>query len=485
MSQVLIVVNRHDDWASYYPSEQVISVDQYLSFSTSVDRRLRVINLCSDYSYLSEGYYCSLLSEARAHRVIPPSRVINELSSKMMFGIQSGTAKTLLGKLKLEEQGEGGLLIRSYFGQVNDPRLRPLARVLFERFPCPILEIQLQYDNQWEITRLQLGNHLLLDDSEQTIFADALERFSSKIWKSRQNKRNLRYDMAILVNPDDTTSPSDAVAIRKFVKAARQHDINAEIIVPEAIIRLAEFDALFIRETTAVNHHTYEVAQRAESEGLVVMDDSQSIVRCANKIFLANAFQVHRVPTPCSLILQRNHPEQLEQAVQKLGLPIVIKIPDGSFSRGVKKVDTLDQLRTAAAELFQHSSLVLAQEFLYTSFDWRIGILNNRPLYACRYHMVRNHWQIYRHGASRTVSGSFDTLPTFEVPSPILQAALAASRCVGDGLYGVDLKEVDGKGYVIEVNDNPNIDSGVEDRYLGRELYSLIMQEFNRRLELQ
>jgi len=52
-------------------------------------------------------------------------------------------------------------------------------------------------------------------------------------------------------------------------------------------------------------------------------------------------------------------------------------------------------------------------------------------------------------------------------------------------LYGVDLKEVNGKGYVIEVNDNPNIDSGVEDKFLGRELYSLIMQEFKRRLELQ
>jgi glutathione synthase/RimK-type ligase-like ATP-grasp enzyme len=36
---------------------------------------------------------------------------------------------------------------------------------------------------------------------------------------------------------------------------------------------------------------------------------------------------------------------------------------------------------------------------------------------------------------------------------------------------------------VIEVNDNPNIDSGVEDQYLGDELYRLIMSEFLRRLE--
>jgi glutathione synthase/RimK-type ligase-like ATP-grasp enzyme len=36
---------------------------------------------------------------------------------------------------------------------------------------------------------------------------------------------------------------------------------------------------------------------------------------------------------------------------------------------------------------------------------------------------------------------------------------------------------------VIEVNDNPSIDAGVEDRFLGGELYTLIMQEFLSRME--
>ena len=155
------------------------------------------------------------------------------------------------------------------------------------------------------------------------------------------------------------------------------------------------------------------------------------------------------------------------------------------FLPELRKAQNMDELRSKTRDLFGQSSLLIAQEFLYTEFDWRIGVLNNRPLYACRYHMVKNHWQIFRHGDKGSVSGGFETLPTFEVPRPILQAALAATRPIGDGLYGVDLKEVNGKGYVIEVNDNPNIDSGVEDQYLGKELYYLIMQEFKRRLELQ
>jgi glutathione synthase/RimK-type ligase-like ATP-grasp enzyme len=40
------------------------------------------------------------------------------------------------------------------------------------------------------------------------------------------------------------------------------------------------------------------------------------------------------------------------------------------------------------------------------------------------------------------------------------------------------MKEVDGKFYVIEINDNPNIDSGMEDKILKDKLYATIMDVF-------
>lgn len=484
MTQTLIVVNALSDWAPYLPSEQVLSVEEYLGFTTRYEQRLRVINLCSDYSYLSDGYYCSLLTEARGQRVIPSSRVINDLSTPRLYRLRLGDLDAL-ERLRMTASPGEELKVKSYFGQVGEPALQSLARSLFERFACPILEIGLRYTQRWEVTRLHLGSLDELTPDEQTAFAQALEVFSAKVWVREKRNKSLRYELAILVNPEESIPPSDEKAIRKFIRAGKHCDIDVEVITPDDFMRLLEFDALFIRETTAINHHTYRFAKRAENEGMVVIDDPQSIVRCANKIYLTHAFATHRVPTPKTLILHRGHPDQLEHAMHELGFPMVVKIPDGSFSKGVVKAADMDELRTRTKELFRKSSLLIAQEFLYTEFDWRIGVLNNRPLYACRYHMVKNHWQIFRHGEGRSVSGGFETLPTFEVPRPILQAALAATRPIGDGLYGVDLKEVNGKGYVIEVNDNPNIDSGVEDQYLGKELYLLIMQEFKRRLELQ
>jgi glutathione synthase/RimK-type ligase-like ATP-grasp enzyme len=214
------------------------------------------------------------------------------------------------------------------------------------------------------------------------------------------------------------------------------------------------------------------------------MDDATSILRCCNKVYLHDAFNYQKVPSLKTEVVSDSSDSTLDKIENNFNYPLVLKMPEGSFSRGVYKVANREELKAKLDELFAVSALVLAQEFLYTEFDWRIGVLNGRAIYASRYLMARNHWQIYNHSAGkRSFSGGFETLPTFEVPKFILDAALKAANVVGQGLYGVDIKELDKKAYVLEVNDNPSIDYKVEDQYLGNELYMLIMAEFQRRLE--
>jgi glutathione synthase/RimK-type ligase-like ATP-grasp enzyme len=40
------------------------------------------------------------------------------------------------------------------------------------------------------------------------------------------------------------------------------------------------------------------------------------------------------------------------------------------------------------------------------------------------------------------------------------------------------MKECDSKFYVIEINDNPNIDAGVEDKIMKEKLYETVMETF-------
>jgi glutathione synthase/RimK-type ligase-like ATP-grasp enzyme len=149
-------------------------------------------------------------------------------------------------------------------------------------------------------------------------------------------------------------------------------------------------------------------------------------------------------------------------------------------------VKTYEELKKITEDLFKKTALLLAQEYFYTDFDWRIGVLNERPIYACKYYMTKGHWQIYNHDKKMTKgiqSGNSETFPISKVPKHVISTALKMSNLIGDSLYGVDIKERDKKAYVIEVNDNPNIDVNVEDAISGMDLYYNIMYEFVRRIE--
>jgi glutathione synthase/RimK-type ligase-like ATP-grasp enzyme len=484
-----IVVDDPSDWGPFYPSEHVISFAEYLTQQDDAGRTpLRIINLCHSDKYLSRGYYCSLLAEARGHRVLPSVATLNMLRNRKLFILEFEDIEERVAALVTQHSPEqaGGFSVKSYFGRVQEDALAPLARDLFERFACPILEIEFRKRARWEIAALTPLAPGDLNDAEQTMFAEAMEHYSRAIWRRPRERTRYRYDMAILVDSQDPTPPSDARAIKHFMKAGQRLGIAVDLIKRSDFGRLQEYDALFIRVTTAIDHFSYRFAQKAESEDMVVIDDPTSILRCANKVYLADLLKKRKIPAPETRILYRQPKEKLVAALAGLEYPMVLKIPDGSFSRGVVKAANEDEMQETLKELFKKSALVLAQEYLYTEYDWRIGVLNNRAIYACKYYMVRNHWQIYKYGSTGGMdSGRFQTMPTHEAPRAVVEAALRATRPIGNGLYGVDIKQSGDRVAVIEVNDNPSIEFGIEDEYLGLELYHLIMEDFLRRLEEQ
>ncbi len=441
--------------------------------------KIRIINLCDTDRYLSQGYYCSLLAEARQHQVLPTIKVINALRDN------GGTVYVEAGLLADDDLIDQSFTLLMCMGEVADARFKKLAYRIFSEFAAPIVELELVVEATG--IRVQIESRTLSELSEAgcEFCVDVLTTYSGRSWNKRGSSKKFRWDIAMLVDPNEQVAPSNKGALKRFVNAGEKLGIQVQTITANDTYRLNQFDGLFIRETTAIDHHTYRLACRAEEQDMIVMDDPSSILRCCNKVFLHDAFNYRKVPSLKTLVLSDISEETQSKVETHFTYPIVLKMPESSFSRGVFKVNNRDELISVSNALLKDSALVLAQEYLLTEFDWRIGILNNRAIYACRYYMARNHWQIYNHSAKRFFSGGFDTLPTFEVPRKVLAAALKAASVVGDGLYGIDIKEVDGKAYVLEVNDNPSIDCGVEDKYLGEELYMQIMAEFLRRLELR
>jgi glutathione synthase/RimK-type ligase-like ATP-grasp enzyme len=485
MSRLVIVVEKASDWGSYYPSDNVVTAMQYLREPVGGDERTHVINLCRSYKYLGIGHYVSLLGEARGHRVIPSVRTISDLRKRALYNLDVEDLNQKLAHfLPAGGQDTTDLGILVYFGVTSYPALQDLARQVFETFPCPLLRIEFERDRVWQISAIKpVGLHTL-DDVQEDAFAQALDAFSKRLWRKPRTRKQYRYDLAMLVDPKETMPPSNARALKHFVAAGRDLGIEVDTITKHDYPRLAEYDGLFIRETTAPDNHTYRFSHKAEREGMVVIDDPTSILRCTNKIYLNDLLRSRKLAVPRSEVLYREDPKQLRELPERLGFPLVLKIPDGSFSRGVVKVEDEKQLVDAAQHLFQSTALLIAQEFLYTEFDWRVGVLNHKPLYACKYFMSRGHWQIYNHSARGSArSGGFETLKLEDVPPEVVRLAVRSTAPIGAGLYGVDIKQTRDRVVLIEVNDNPSIDAGVEDAGLGEELYRNIMAELLRRME--
>jgi glutathione synthase/RimK-type ligase-like ATP-grasp enzyme len=479
---ILVVANHLKDFTADIRGVEVVTVKQYLSDPELM--RLKgatVINLCRSFAYQSDGYYVSLLAEARGQKVYPDILTIQDSKTQSIIRIKSEELDELIQK-SLGGVTEDKVELKVCFGRCADPKLDALGRELFLRFPSPLLCAFFSRKNKrWVLQDVDPVSTNSLGPKDKDFSNKAAEDFFRIKRQTFKELAVYKYDLAILVNPEEQDSPSNKEALRKLIKAADALGIRAWTVTKDECSHLTEYDALFIRETTNVNHYTYRIARRAAVEGLVVMDDPESILRCSNKVYLAELMELHKVPTPKTRVIHRDH---MEQIAEHFTFPVILKRPDSAFSVGVVKAKTQEELEEKAKVLFQNSDLIIAQEFLPSEFDWRIGVLDNKVLFACKYYMASGHWQIINaNKKGHTRYGHAETFAIEDVPPAVIKSAVKAAKLIGDGLYGVDVKEINGKAYVIEVNDNPNLDAGVEDKVIKGQLYHRIMQSFLKRLD--
>ena len=479
----LIVIEKPHKWQLDIPNVDVIAAQDYLSESAGqFGKNTKVINLCKSYQYQSVGYYVSLLAEARGHKVLPEVATIQDFRFPSMIKDDAQDFDAIIQKC-LGSSSEAKLEFKIYFGYTDELALSSLGMLLFNLFQSPILKAVFVKREKWVLENLRPMNIYDLTGEERQKLQSFLGLFLSNKKVVRKNHQRRRFDLAILVNPDDPNPPSNAKALQKFVKAAEEVGFNTEIITKNDYGKINQFDALFIRETTNVNNHTFRIAKKAQSEGLVVIDDPVSIMRCTNKVYLNELMRNHGMNTPKAAIISKENPMA---AIEKIGFPFILKEPDGAFSKGVKKVQNEEEFNELLKGFFKGSELLIAQEFMPTDFDWRVGIFNGKPLYVCKYFMARNHWQIIEWKKSgKAQEGKAETYPVEEVPKALITTATKATKLIGNGLYGVDIKEVNKKFYVIEVNDNPNLDAGIEDKVLKNTLYETIMETLMERVKIK
>jgi glutathione synthase/RimK-type ligase-like ATP-grasp enzyme len=480
---ILIVVNNPRDWPLDVPGVTVVPARAYLTDPAyGGDRSARVFNLCKTYRYQSLGYYVSLLAEARGHKPLPRANTIEDLQSQNLVRLLTEGLDELIQK-SLAPIKSDAFELSIYFGRNVASRHDALSRQLFNLLQAPLLRAE--FERRGHHWRIRSVRPIAASDIPPQHQEFAIQATTEYFMGRRRRVHKLaapRYDLAILHDPDNPEPASNARAMQKFEKAAQALGMHVEFVTKADFGRLTEFDALFIRDTTFVNHYTYRFSRRAAAEGLVVIDDPDSILKCNNKVYLAEILARHRIPAPRTLLVHRDN---VDQIIPALALPCVLKQPDSSFSVGVVKVESEEELPAKVNALLDKSELIIAQEYLPTEFDWRIGILDRRPLFVAKYFMVPGHWQIIKHGDRKQdfVEGATVALSVGEAPDRVVKLGLKAANLIGDGFYGVDIKQVGNRFYVIEINDNPNVDAGNEDSVLKDALYREVMGVFLKRIE--
>jgi glutathione synthase/RimK-type ligase-like ATP-grasp enzyme len=480
---ILLAVDNPRDWPLDIPGVSVIAARAYLTDPAYGEgRSVKVFNLCRSYRYQSLGYYVSLLAEARGHKPLPRVRTMEDLQSQNLVRLLTENLDDLVQK-SLAPIKSDSFELSIYFGRNVASRYDVLSHRLFSLLQAPLLRAHFERRReQWHLRSVRAIAASDIPPSHQDFVVEAATAYFMGHRRRMHKRHPPRFDLAILHDPANPEPPSNARALQQFEKAAADVGLAVEYLTRTDLGRLPEFDALFIRDTTFANHYTYRFARRATAEGLVVIDDPDSILKCNNKVYLAELLARHSLPAPRTLMV---HHDNVDQIIPNLGLPCVLKQPDSSFSIGVAKVESEPELLARVGALLKKSELIVAQEFLPTEFDWRIGILDRRPLFVCKYFMVAGHWQIVRRETGRQgyEEGPVEAVAVAEAPEAVVKLALRAANLIGDGLYGVDIKQLGNRCFIIEVNDNPSIDAGNEDGVLKDALYREIMGSFVRRIE--
>jgi glutathione synthase/RimK-type ligase-like ATP-grasp enzyme len=476
--RIVIVTDQVQEWFQV-PDAAVVTARRYLSEPQSGGEAGRLLNFCRTGRYQGRGYYVSLLAEARGQRPLPDVKAVEDLKSEAYVQALSAQLEGLVDETLHHDESDR-FELDVYLGRDPAERHQALAEKLFASVRAPLLRALFsRADGRWRLDAVTALGIADIPAQDRAFLVEAVKAFAAEAPAAKGQRTGAGLPrLAILHDANEPHKPSDDEALQRLLRAAPLVGLEAELVGPDALERLPEFDALFNRASPEVAGFVYEFVRRAESLGMPVVDDAESILKCLNKVYMHELMNRHRIPTPRTLTVHRGN---VDQVVATLGLPCVLKLPDSGFGLDVVKIESEDQLRKEAERFFKVSELFVAQEWLPSDFDWRVGVYDRRPLFVAKYFMAPGHWKIIN-AEQGMAEGKTQAMSVGEAPEQVIDMAVRAANLIGRGLYGVDLKQVEDRVYLIEVNCNPNLDAGNEDQVLGDALYREILGVFARRI---
>jgi len=189
------------------------------------------------------------------------------------------------------------------------------------------------------------------------------------------------------------------------------HDTH--FIFPVDIGKIPRMNALFIRARTDPMNITYVAARMAELHGIPVIDDPASIRICGDKINMYSHLMKKGVSLPETKFLSRSEisGERVTELFDTFGTPLILKEPSTSFSLRVEMVATLEEFFRVARRFIKLSDRIVVQQYVESTYDWRVGVPGGELLYVCKYTIPSVTFKIQASVSSHIVYCKVESVP--------------------------------------------------------------------------
>ena len=204
----------------------------------------------------------------------------------------------------------------------------------------------------------------------------------------------------------------------------------------------------------SITSHGVALLKQFEQLDIYTANSSEGIRQSRNKLLAAQILGRNNVPIPKTAYVRNIN--DVEQAIDLVGgLPVVIKVSEGTQGRGVYLRHLYKDAIGLVSALLDLDHEVLIQEYIHESHgtDIRALVVGDKVVACMR-----------RRARGKEFRSNFHlngTVEAVDLPPEYEEIALRASRVLGLNIAGVDLLEGKNGPLVLEINSSPGLE-GIE-----------------------
>ncbi len=232
--------------------------------------------------------------------------------------------------------------------------------------------------------------------------------------------------------------------------------------------KLGSFDAILPRISNSMTKYGCAIVRQFEMQGAWTAASSIAITRARDKLRSQQILTKAGVDTPKTLV-SRNTTD-IDDLLEQIGLPVIIKLATGTHGNGVVLADTKKAAKSALQAFYLYNedgTNILLQEFIKESAgtDIRAFVVGSRVVASMQRQSLDDDFRSNLH------KGGLGT--SIKLTDEEKKLAVKAAKAMGLHIAGVDLMRSGRGPVVLEVNASPGF--GIE-KVTGRNVAEKIIE---------